>query len=145
MRRFYPPTELDVPLHGWRPYSDVHRERIRAHAKHDDNGDSMERKSWDDFDTWLSVMVEEVGEVAKVLCDHRHLGTYGSFTEMAPELRAELVQAAAMTIAWIEAIDEERCDAVHTVSLFKDKEQDHCARPPHNTGKHIGWSGIKWA
>jgi len=102
-RRFYPPTESDVPMHGWRPYHEVHRERIRAHAKHKDKpGGSMEMKTYDEPD-WLPVLVEEVGEVAKVLCDHRH----GLLTvdRARDDLRAELIQVAAMTVAWIEAID----------------------------------------
>jgi NTP pyrophosphatase (non-canonical NTP hydrolase) len=106
-RRYYPPTESDIPMHGWRPYSDVHRERIRAHDKHDSNGDSMERKAFTDV-AWLSVLVEEVGEVAKALCDHRHHGEYSDPAALAAELRGELVQVAAMTVAWIDAIDQER-------------------------------------
>jgi NTP pyrophosphatase (non-canonical NTP hydrolase) len=103
-RRFIRPTESDIPMHGWRPYHDIHRERIRAHHKHDDNGQSMERKVWDD-NAWLSVLVEEVGEVARVLCEERH-GTYNNIqTEAMKTLREELVQTAAMTVAWIEAID----------------------------------------
>jgi NTP pyrophosphatase (non-canonical NTP hydrolase) len=104
-RRFYPPTESDIPMHGWRPYHEIHRERIRAHAKHDGNGDSMERKEFDDYGTWITVLVEEVGEVAKVFCDQRHLGQFADREALAEELRAELVQVAAMTVAWIEAID----------------------------------------
>lgn len=101
-RRFYPPTESDIPMHGWRPYSDVHRERIRAHHKHDANGDSMERKGWDD-PAWLSVVMEEVGEVARVLCEQRH-GNIKS-PEVKGDLREELIQTAAMVTAWIDAID----------------------------------------
>lgn len=144
MRRFYPPTESDLPMHGWRPYSDVHRERIRAHEKHDDNGDSMERKSWDQFDVWLSVIGEEWGEVNKVLCDHRHLGSYGSYADMAHELREELIQTAAMVLAWVDAIDEERCSAESTAGFFKDHEIDHCSRHPGHAPPHTGWSGIRW-
>jgi hypothetical protein len=70
-RRFYPPTESDLPMHGWRPY------------------------------------VEEVGEVARVLCEQRH-GTYDDIDSKAmAALRGELVQTAAMTVAWIDAIDLE--------------------------------------
>ena len=93
-RRFYPPTESDIPLHGWRPYSDLHRERVRAHEKHDDHGQSMERKTWDD-ESWLRVVTEELGEVARALNDR----------EMAGRVREELVQLGAMTTAWIDAID----------------------------------------
>lgn len=99
-RRFYPPSESDIPMHGWRPYSDVHRERIRAHIKHDVNNHSMERREWTD-PVWLPVLTEEVGEVARVLCE----GEDGLTAKDAVRLREELVQVAAMAVAWIDAID----------------------------------------
>jgi hypothetical protein len=102
-RRFYPPSESDIPLHGWRPYSDMHRERIRAHAKHDERGGSMERKHFED-PAWLPVLVEEMGEVARVLCDAR-LGVLDG--NLAAKLREELMQLGAMTAAWVDAIDAE--------------------------------------
>lgn len=102
-RRYYPPTESDIPMHGWRPYSDVHRERVRAHEKHDANGNSMERKDWDE-EPWLSVLIEEVGEVARALCEAR---IQGESFPLKRELRAELVQVGAMVCAWIDAIDED--------------------------------------
>jgi hypothetical protein len=94
-------------MHGWRPYHDVHRERIRAHRKHDGTGDSMERKDWRNYATWVTVLLEEVSEVAKVFCDHRHLGELSDREELKKELREELVQVAAMTCAWIDAIDRD--------------------------------------
>lgn len=104
MRRFYPPTESDIPMHGWRPYHEIHRERVRAHEKWDSNGTSMERRNWDD-PAWLSVCVEEVGEVARVLCEQRH--GHIDKAETMRKLREELVQVCAMHVAWIEAIDNE--------------------------------------
>jgi len=64
------PSESDIPIHGWRPYSDMHRERIRAHAKHDERDGSMERKPFD-HPIWLPVLTEEIGEVARVLLRQR--------------------------------------------------------------------------
>jgi hypothetical protein len=106
-RRYYPPTESDIPLHGWSPYSDIHRERIRAHAKHDTGGASMERLPFDATSAWLAVVMEEVGEVARVVCEVRHDGdgTPAWTPERRAELRGELVQTAAMVCAWVEAID----------------------------------------
>jgi NTP pyrophosphatase (non-canonical NTP hydrolase) len=101
MRRFYPPTRSDLPLRAWQPYTDMHLERIRAHDKHDVNGDSMERKRFDDA-AWLSVLVEEVGEVARALCDFRHQTTDDA--TLREHLRDELVQVGAMTAAWLDAI-----------------------------------------
>lgn len=99
------PTESDIPMHGWQPYSDMHRERIRAHAKHDERDGSMERKPYD-HPIWLPVLVEEVGEVARVLCDNE-LGLMVG-TDVRAKMREELVQVGAMVAAWIEAIDAER-------------------------------------
>lgn len=98
------PGESDIPLHGWRPYSDMHRERIRAHAKHDTRDGSMERKPFD-HPIWLPVLVEEIGEVARVLCDNE-LGALGE--DAKKRLREELVQVGAMTAAWIDAIDSDK-------------------------------------
>lgn len=103
-RTFYPPTESDIPIHGWRPYSDMHRERIRAHAKHDERDGSMERKPFD-HPIWLPVLTEELGEVARVLCDNE-LGALGE--DVKKRLREELVQVGAMAAAWIDAIDSDR-------------------------------------
>jgi len=105
-RRFYPPTESDIPMHGWAPYHQIHCERVRAHAKHDDNGDSMERKNFDD-PAWLPVLVEEVGEVARALCDFRHAAKADK-SELRAHLQEELIQVAAMAAAWIDAILLER-------------------------------------
>src|SRR5215472_1764308 len=89
------PTESDIPMHGWYPYHEVHEERIRAHLKHGANGNSRENAPWTDGE-WLPILGEEFGEVA-------HCLTYDA--DIA-ELRKELVQVAAMAIAWIEAIDD---------------------------------------
>ena len=105
-RRHYPPTESDIPMHGWRPYHEMHRERIRAHKKHQDKpGGSMEMKVYNDPD-WFPVLTEEVGEVAKVLNDYRH-GLL-SKDEARDQLAAELVQVGAMTAAWLDAIGESK-------------------------------------
>lgn len=108
-RLIFLPDEGDIVRHDpgqvdWQPYADIHRERIRAHHKHDGNGDSMERKPYDD-PRWLSVLVEEVGEVARALCEHRHRGPKADPLLLRRELRSELVQVAAMTAAWIDAVD----------------------------------------
>lgn len=83
------------------PYAAVHYERARAHAKHDTGGGSMERKPWND-PIWLAVLTEEVGEVARVLCETR----LGNEDFPRTRLREELVQVAAMACAWIDAIDD---------------------------------------
>ena len=85
-------------MHGWYPYTEIHYERIRAHKKHGANGNSREDAAWDNQE-WLSILVEEVGEVA-------HWLTYDT-DKTIDDLRKELIQVAAMAIAWVESIDEE--------------------------------------
>ncbi len=80
-------------------YLEVHEERLRAHKKHGARGNSREDAKWNDPE-WLPILVEEIGEVA-------HWFTYD--TEKAIEdLRDELIQVAAMAIAWAESIEEVR-------------------------------------
>jgi NTP pyrophosphatase (non-canonical NTP hydrolase) len=47
---------------------------------------------------WLTILSEEVGEAAKEVLDARFDNTWA-------DLRKELVQVAAVVVAWIEAID----------------------------------------
>lgn len=106
VRNYYPPTESDLPMHGWAPYSSIHMERVRAHTKFQDSpAMSMEMKDWDHPD-WLSVLIEEVGEAAKVLNEYRLSNKSKEETEN--DLTGELIQVAAMTCAWIDAIFETR-------------------------------------
>lgn len=83
-------------------YDQVHNERVRAHAKHGANGNSRENAKWTDKE-WLPILMEEIGEVA-------HCLTYDAWppagSTQSAEIRKELVQVAAMAIAWIESIDD---------------------------------------
>jgi len=77
-------------------FRDIEIERDRQDAKWGDQSDT-----WDP--RWLAVLTEEVGEVAKEILEGSRYNTgYMIDTE---HLREELVQCAAVTIAWIEAID----------------------------------------
>lgn len=93
----------DAPIVPWPPYTYYHYERVRAHKKHKDNGGSMEQKSWD-HPIWLAVVTEEVGEVARVLCE----GQLGNLDEVGvkKQLKDELIQVGAMVSAWLDAIEE---------------------------------------
>ena len=101
MRIYSPPRSSDAP--ALEPYWDFHRERVRAHDKHDpkfvagEGRVSSERREWDDLQ-WLAVLVEEVGEVAMEFNEPRD-------HETVKRLRAELVQVGAMAAAWVDAID----------------------------------------
>lgn len=54
-------------------------------------------------DPKLAVLVEEVGEVARELCEARNMRAFGS--EHRAKLREELVQVAAVCVAWCEALE----------------------------------------
>lgn len=71
-------------------YSEVQAARDAAHAKHGDNGIGSLPG---DSPRWLSILVEEVGEVAHEL-------TYDS----DGDLRKELIQVAAVATAWADAL-----------------------------------------
>lgn len=75
---------------------DATAERIRAHEKHSAKGRSAEQMPWTD-PFWLPVLVEEVGEVARAMCDR----------EPAERVREELIQVAAMALAWADAVESE--------------------------------------
>lgn len=80
---------------------DVRAERHRAHLKHSGyhgNGKSAEEMPVDD-PLWLPVLTEELGEVAREICDHRYSRPH--------HLRAELIQLAAMASAWADAIQHD--------------------------------------
>lgn len=78
-------------------YDEVKAERERAHALHGDT--SMEAFPADSLDR-LAILTEEVGEVAKEFNEARH---DGRSVDLA-KLRKELVQTAAMALAWADAI-----------------------------------------
>jgi NTP pyrophosphatase (non-canonical NTP hydrolase) len=50
--------------------------------------------------TWLAILTEEVGEAAQAVLHDKFGG------KAAGELRWELIQVAAVAVAWIEAIDK---------------------------------------
>lgn len=87
-------------------------ERARAHAKH---GSTSMESCPPMADRRLRVLTEEVGEVARVLNDREHdmapgrpQSWYDDVEEHAHDhLRSELVQVAAMAVAWIAALDGE--------------------------------------
>jgi hypothetical protein len=77
--------------------SSVSEERERQHARW-----GVQRHTWPE---WLCILTEEVGEAAE-----RANRLYWGQDEDAGALRAELVQVAAVAVAMIEQIDEQRED-----------------------------------
>lgn len=97
-------------------YHEIHAERVRAHKKHGHHGfdapaTGMEVIGYDARQR-LPVLVEEVGEVAKAICDG----------DPVEHIREELIQVAAMAAAWIaacdRAIEEERLKPVTQREVF---------------------------
>lgn len=96
-------------------WTEVQAERERAHREHGDM--SMEAQpptAW----LRLAILVEEVGEVAKVYNDARHRAQAMGWDEddffsgqAEVELRAELVQVAAMAGAWADALTPASSDS----------------------------------
>jgi NTP pyrophosphatase (non-canonical NTP hydrolase) len=83
--------------------AEVRAARRAAHAKHGEN--SIEALYGDD-PRWLSILVEEVGEVA-------HEQTYDAdHGDLAPDqaLRAELIDVLSVAHAWVDAIDRDAAD-----------------------------------
>ena len=80
---------------------EVCSERKRAHLKHGES--SMVNKAWNN-PIFLSVLLEEVGEVAKALNNH-WIPLTNQPSKLAEELRKELIQVQAMAEEWTAAID----------------------------------------
>lgn len=80
-------------------FADVEEECREQEEQWGGNGDRAKQPPA----LWLSVLVEEVGEASKEVCegwdDSDHV------LKHQPALRRELVQVAAVAISWIEAID----------------------------------------
>lgn len=98
---------------GGTVWAEIVAERHRAHLTH--GATSME--ACDRFaDRRLRVLLEEVGEVAAALNDREHDHAYPNRPQQwhddvednaVVDLRHELVQVAAMAVAWIAALDDE--------------------------------------
>lgn len=93
------PAETPFGLFSDEIWREVHAERVRAHRKHQDT--SMEQTPVDSPQR-LTILVEEVGEVARVFNEARHAGTMT--LGHLDDLRSELIQVAAMAGAWADAI-----------------------------------------
>lgn len=93
--------ESGLRPHCWQTFEDdLLHERMRAHEKHRDG--SAENLDWFDFTRWLSILMEEVGEVARVVCELNLRNIEAE--EAKREILKELVQVGAMSEAWAMAI-----------------------------------------
>jgi NTP pyrophosphatase (non-canonical NTP hydrolase) len=56
---------------------------------------------------WLAILAEEFGEVSKEV-NEMHFGKYGQIIESArTNLREELIQVAAVAVAFVECLDRD--------------------------------------
>lgn len=81
---------------------DVANERIRQ--------DQKWGRQRHDFPVWLTVLMEEVGELAQATLSMREYAFFGNSGPERDELermRSEAAQVAAVAVAMIEHIDEE--------------------------------------
>jgi NTP pyrophosphatase (non-canonical NTP hydrolase) len=76
-------------------WQEILRSREAADRKH---GPASIERIGADSGSWLTMLVEEVGEVANAL----------TYDGPADGLRAELIDVAAVVTAWIAAVDEVR-------------------------------------
>lgn len=74
-------------------------EEIRRERKRQDRKWGADRNLENTL--WLTILVEEVGEVADTILEHYPPKT------MSAALKAELIQIAAVAVAWIENIDRD--------------------------------------
>lgn len=55
---------------------------------------------------WLTILTEEVGEVAKEICNyHSHKDNEDSGRQQIRWMRGELIQVSAVAVAFIESLD----------------------------------------
>ncbi|MAQ92656.1 MAG: hypothetical protein CMM84_03870 [Rhodothermaceae bacterium] len=54
---------------------------------------------------WLAILTEEVGEAAQEAVEIRWASDAGEASRRTQLLRAELIQVAAVAVAWVEHID----------------------------------------
>lgn len=80
-------------------YEAVKSERVCAHAKH---GEGTTEGTDPLAPHWLAILSEEVGEVARAICEHT-LGNEDYETTLQ-DMHGELVQVAAMALAWADSI-----------------------------------------
>jgi NTP pyrophosphatase (non-canonical NTP hydrolase) len=78
---------------------EVRAARTRAVLDEVDRERSNQDKKWGEQNHpnlyWLGILMEEVGETAKALIEDGHL----------LQIRGELIQVAAVAVAWVEKID----------------------------------------
>ncbi|KKN54342.1 hypothetical protein LCGC14_0593200 [marine sediment metagenome] len=77
-------------------FEEINKERTRQDEKHgwqDTHGRHL--NEW-----WLAILMEEIGEVSEEMLDLHFQGKKDE-----ADLRDEVLQAAAVAIAWVESID----------------------------------------
>lgn len=91
-------------------YNEINAERDRQDDKFGWIGTTSTMSGDDEFKK-LGVLGEEYGEVSRELLETEFAGVHGT----TPHLEEELIQCAAVCVAWIEAIREKRVPKHHFV------------------------------
>jgi NTP pyrophosphatase (non-canonical NTP hydrolase) len=84
---------IDDKVELWRVLDEIATERVRQNTLHP--GSTARELATAGRFRALAVLLEEVGEVARALLEG----------EPVADLRAELIQVAAVAVAWVEGID----------------------------------------
>lgn len=71
-------------------------ENIKSERLYQDNRWGVRNQ---ENEKWLSILVEEIGEVAQAMLEGENL-----------KVREELIQVAAVAVAWLECIERRRAD-----------------------------------
>jgi NTP pyrophosphatase (non-canonical NTP hydrolase) len=77
---------------------DIYEERLRQDKKWGDQSGNKDS-------VWSTVLTEEVGEAAQEVLRYEY-GTDINKSIALSNLRAELIQVAAVAVAWVEALDK---------------------------------------
>jgi hypothetical protein len=98
--------------------SDIVDERVRQDRKWGDQSGFPDS-------VWAVILTEEVGEACKAVLGPTGQGTFGS-----DDLHEELVQIAAVTIAWLEAIERRRVPDPGAHAHLEGTACYYCGDPP---------------
>lgn len=88
-------SEAEIIYETYNIAHEISAGRSKAHAKHGQN--SIEAVPGSEYGQWLAILGEEFGEACSAL----------TYDKDSDDLRAELIDVATVTVAWIAALDRE--------------------------------------
>ena len=78
---------------------------IKTERRRQDNKWGSQRRQTDGL--WLAILSEEVGEVARAILEDPSRPREFTYISCNPDVHKELIQVAAVCVAWVEASDAE--------------------------------------